>query len=504
MQARWLCYTRTNFSGDILVSLQSPSVPSFQDAHVLVVGDVMLDRYWYGSVTRISPEAPVPTVHIQDMEERPGGAGNVAVNVAALGAHASLIAVTGEDEAAAAVEALLRAQAVDCRLMRRSGYATVTKLRVLSRRQQLIRLDFEDARPQGGLSVNDPHWRATLADAHAVVLSDYGKGALDRPQDFIRQAREAGRPVLVDPKGRDFTGYRGASVVTPNLGEFEAVVGECHDLDVLVSKGNALCRDLDLDALLITRGELGATLVGPALESIHLPARAREVYDVTGAGDTVVGVLAAGIAAGQSLAEAAALANEAAGLVVGKMGTAVVSVAELRHVAGVPGTRGVMDASTLLERVRASRARGETVVMTNGCFDILHAGHVRFLNQAKSLGDRLVVAVNDDASVKRLKGHDRPINPLSRRLDVLDALDSVDWVVPFSEDTPERLICTLAPDVLVKGGDYQPDTIAGRECVRSFGGRVVVLEYNEGSSTTAIIEAIQRGAQQREEGVETP
>ena len=218
----------------------------------------------------------------------------------------------------------------------------------------------------------------------------------------------------------------------------------------------------------------------------------------------MVGVLAAGIAAGQSLAEAAALANEAAGLVVGKMGTAVVSAAELRHVAGVPGTRGVMDASTLLERVRASRARGEKVVMTNGCFDILHAGHVRFLNQAKSLGDRLVVAVNDDASVKRLKGHDRPINPLSRRLDVLDALDSVDWVVPFSEDTPERLICTLAPDVLVKGGDYQPDTIAGRECVKSFGGRVVVLEYNEGSSTTAIIEAIQRGAQQREEGVETP
>ncbi len=469
----------------------------------MVVGDVMLDRYWYGSTTRISPEAPVPAVHVQDVEERPGGAGNVAVNLSALGARATLIGSAGQDEAAATLKDLLRAQGVRCHLAQSPVRATVTKVRVVSRRQQLIRLDFEDGDAGEAAAIDDAVWRAALAEADVVVLSDYGKGTLAGISELVRQAREAGKPVLVDPKGTAFARYRGASVLSPNLAEFEAAVGECHDLDVLVSRGRALCRELALDALLITRGELGMTLIETEREPLHLPARAREVYDVTGAGDTVVAVLAAALAAGQSLSEGTALANEAAGLVVGKMGTAAVSAAELRGAMGGAIARGVLDDATLLERVAAARAAGATVVMTNGCFDILHAGHVRYLREARALGDRLVVAVNDDASVKRLKGRDRPINPLSRRLAVLEALESVDWVVPFTEDTPERLVCAVSPDILVKGGDYRPGAVAGGDCVRSRGGRVVVLSYEPDASTSGIIEAIQRNVQQPEEGAES-
>ncbi len=469
----------------------------------MVVGDVMLDRYWYGTATRISPEAPVPAVHVQDVEERPGGAGNVAVNLAALGARATLIGSVGQDEAAATLKDLLRAQGVRCHLAQSPDRATVTKVRVVSRRQQLIRLDFEDGGAGEAVAIDDSVWRAALAEADVVVFSDYGKGTLVGISDLVRQAKEAGKPVLVDPKGTAFARYRGASVLSPNLAEFEAVVGECHDLDILAARGRALCRELALDALLITRGELGMTLIETEREPLHLPARAREVYDVTGAGDTVVAVLAAALAAGQSLSEGTALANEAAGLVVGKMGTATVSAAELRDARGGQVARGVLDDATLLERVAAARAAGAAVVMTNGCFDILHAGHVRYLREARALGDRLVVAVNDDASVKRLKGRDRPINPLSRRLAVLEALESVDWVVPFTEDTPERLVCAVSPDILVKGGDYRPGAVAGGDCVRSRGGRVVVLSYEPGASTSGIIEVIQRNVQQSEEGAES-
>ncbi len=478
-------------------------MPSFQDAHVLVVGDVMLDRYWYGSTTRISPEAPVPAVHVQDVEERPGGAGNVAVNVAALGASATLVGTIGDDEAAHTLKDLLSARGVRCRLRQMAGRSTVTKLRVISRRQQLIRLDFEDDGAGVGVAVHDPAWRAALSEADVVVFSDYGKGTLAAMPGLLREAKEAGKPVLVDPKGAAFERYRGATIISPNLSEFEAVAGECRDLDSLVSRGRALCRDLMLDALLITRGEMGMTLVEKDGMPLHLSACAREVYDVTGAGDTVVAVLAAALAVGRPLREGAMLANEAGGLVVGKMGTAAVSAEELRGACGDGDHRGVLAESTLLERVAMARTAGATVVMTNGCFDILHAGHVRYLQQARALGDRLVVAVNDDASVNRLKGRDRPINPLSRRVAVLDALESVDWVVPFSEDTPERLVCAVAPDVLVKGGDYRPEDVAGGDCVRSRGGRVVVLGYEQGASTSGIIETIQRSVQSSENGVES-
>lgn len=468
-------------------------IPGYENARVLVVGDVMLDRYWHGATSRISPEAPVPVVHVGSSEERPGGAANVALNTAALGAQTRLIGVTGDDEAAALLESQLAGAGIECRFQKISDAATISKLRVISRHQQLIRLDFED-----GFAAVDPN--RLLEDFHRgleacdiVVLSDYGKGTLLEVGRLIDAARQAGRPVFVDPKADDFSRYRGASMITPNLAELERVIGPCADEAVLVEKSNRLVEELGIDALLVTRGEHGMTLLERNAPEVHFPAQAREVFDVTGAGDTVIAVLAASVAAGAGLSPATALANLAAGIVVGKLGTASVSAPELRGSAGSARTPGLGDVSAeqLQVMVRDARVRGERIVMTNGCFDILHAGHVTYLNEAKRLGDRLIVAMNDDESVRRLKGNGRPINPLERRMAVLGALGCVDWVVPFSEATPERLICAIAPDLLVKGGDYRPEDIAGHDCVRKNGGEVVVLDYADGCSTSDIIKAIQ-------------
>lgn len=471
------------------------TLPDFSQARVLVAGDLMLDRYWYGQTGRISPEAPVPVVHVGDVEERPGGAANVALNVAALQGHAEVLGLTGDDASADTLESQLAEHGVACRLHRVVGHPTICKLRVLSRRQQLIRMDFEEpftAADQGALL--EP-FRAAVRDASVVILSDYAKGALAESRAMIEVAHAAGCRVLVDPKGADFARYAGADLVTPNLGEFEAVVGRCLDDDTLVERARVLMAEHRFGALLVTRGERGMTLVSSDGPALHLPAHAREVYDVTGAGDTVISVLAAALAAGSDLQVATALANIAAGLVVGKVGTATVTQAELRH--ALHGLReadqGPVTEERLLELVADARARGERVVLTNGCFDLLHAGHVAYLQQARKLGDRLIVAVNDDASVSRLKGPERPLTPVQQRMEVLAALAAVDYVVPFSEDTPGRLIAAVVPDVLVKGGDYDPDTIVGADVVRSNGGEVVVLDFVDGVSTTGIVERIRRG-----------
>lgn len=467
-------------------------IPAFETAHVLIIGDVMLDRYWHGATSRISPEAPVPVVHVQQIEERPGGAGNVALNIAALRARSSLIGVTGDDAAADSLLQRLQAAEVDCQLQRVPGTPTVTKLRVISRHQQLIRLDFEDGFEQFDSAALVARYTQLLPACGAVVISDYGKGTLKALRELIEAARAADKPVLVDPKRTDFAAYAGASLITPNLKEFEAVAGVCRSEHELVEKGHAVIQRHALGGLLITRGEQGMTLLRAGQAELHLPAQAREVFDVTGAGDTVIAVLAAGLAAGQGLAEATALANVAAGVVVGKLGTASVSVPELRRALvgrHEPGY-GVLTREQLLIAVAEARAQGERLVMTNGCFDILHAGHVGYLAEARALGDRLIVAVNDDASVRRLKGAGRPINSVERRMAVLAALANVDWVVPFCEDTPEALICALQPDVLVKGGDYRPEQIAGYDCVKAAGGEVKVLGFEPGVSTSGIIEAI--------------
>lgn len=467
-------------------------LPPLDQAKLLIVGDLMLDRYWQGETSRISPEAPVPVVKVDDIEERAGGAGNVALNIAALGGHAEVVGLSGQDEAADALARLLQAQGIEADFERVAGYPTITKLRVLSRHQQLIRLDFEDGFPGVDTSPLEARFSKHLAQADVVILSDYRKGTLRHAERLIALAREAGKPVLVDPKGSDFSIYRGATIITPNLSEFEAVVGPCEDEAELVEKGNRLLEELQLEALLITRSEKGMSLLQKGQDVLHIPTRAREVFDVTGAGDTVISTLAAALAAGENLADATSLANLAAGVVVGKLGTATVSQPELRRAMREQSEmeKGMVDEDRLVALVQEARAHGEKVIMTNGCFDILHEGHVTYLEQAAELGDRLVVAVNDDASVKRLKGDERPVNTQSHRMRVLAALACVDWVVGFDEDTPTRLICHINPSVLVKGGDNDPDNIPGGDCVRAAGGEVKVMSYIDNCSTTGIIAAI--------------
>ena len=443
------------------------SMPRFDQAPVLVVGDVMLDRYWHGGTSRISPEAPVPVVKVEHIEDRPGGAANVALNIAALGAPASLVGVTGDDEAADSLVNSLKGAGVRALFQRIAHQPTIVKLRVMSRHQQLLRIDFEEPFATDSLALS-VQVDELLEGIKVLVLSDYGKGALKNHQVLI--------------------------LITPNLSEFETIVGGCADEHELVSKGAQLMHDLDLGALLVTRGEHGMTLLRPDHPALHLPARAREVFDVTGAGDTVISTLAAAIAAGEELPHAVGLANLAAGIVVGKLGTAAISAPELRRaIQREEGSeRGVLGLEQLLLAVDDARAHKEKIVFTNGCFDILHAGHVTYLEQARAQGDRLIVAVNDDASVSRLKGPGRPINSVDRRMAVLAGLGAVDWVISFAEGTPENLLREVKPDVLVKGGDYGIDQVVGADIVTAYGGTVKVLGLVENSSTTAIVEKIRK------------
>ena len=476
----------------------SLQVPVFDNVRVLVIGDVMLDHYWYGDTSRISPEAPVPIVRVRDTEKRPGGAANVAMNVAALGAHTTLAGLVGEDDTAEALERHLGKAGVHSELVHVAGIDTITKMRVLSRHQQLLRLDIEESLPveaARSLAIDSARW---LHDADALVLSDYGKGTLGDVSGLIAAARERQVPVLVDPKGTDFERYRGAMLVTPNQAEFEQVVGRCADADEIARRAQALRQSLSLGALLVTRGENGMTLVSADAPVLHLHTEAREVFDVTGAGDTVIGVLAAAVAAGQGIADAARLANAAAGLVVGKLGAATASAEDLRVALAdaEPAHPELMSEDEVLAALNAARAHGERIVMTNGCFDLLHAGHVQYLRQARALGERLLVAVNDDDSVRRLKGERRPVNSVRDRAIVLAALSAVDWVVSFGEDTPSGLIERLAPDVLVKGGDYAAEDIAGGDSVRKRGGTVRVLPFVPGFSTSTMLERAREGESQ--------
>lgn len=470
-------------------------IPSFSNARVLVVGDVMLDRYWHGDTARISPEAPVPVVRIGAEELRLGGAANVALNLAVLGVKTTLLGVIGNDEPGRLLHEKLEAAGIDAPLLRSANHPTIAKLRVISRNQQLIRLDFEesfDAEAAFDGEALYTGFAAALADADVVVFSDYAKGTLTDVGRLITCARDAGVLVLVDPKGKDWSRYRGANVITPNLAELAAVVGDVADELNLERKAQTLRTELRLEGLLITRSERGMSLF-QADQSSHFPAQTQEVFDVTGAGDTVIATLAAGLATGLAMADAAMLANLAAGVVVAKLGTATVTVEELRRAVRSrrQDARGVLNEQELLAHVNEARVHGEKIVMTNGCFDLLHPGHIQYLEAARALGDWLIVAVNDDASVRRLKGVTRPINPLQQRMQVLQGLAAVDWVLPFTEDTPQRVIEQVKPDVLVKGGDYKVADVAGGQSVLAAGGDVRILEFVEGYSTSDMVTRIQ-------------
>jgi len=467
-------------------------IPAFNQAKVLVVGDIMLDRYWSGATQRISPEAPVPVVRINNNEDRPGGAANVALNIASLGGQTTLVGITGDDEESTTLATRLQAMAIVCDFVKQSALPTITKLRVMSRNQQLIRLDFEESFHHLNKLSLTQRVEQQIRGHHLLLLSDYDKGTLSDIPSLISIAKQHNIPVVVDPKGNDFNRYRGATLLTPNMSEFETVAGICDSENELVEKGQVLLVELDLSALLITRSEHGMTLLRKDQPELHLPTQAKEVFDVTGAGDTVIATLALAIAAKASFSQASALANIAAGIVVGKTGTSTVSEAELlaQIYSGQESGFGVLSAEQLKIAVELAKARGEKIVMTNGCFDLLHAGHVSYLENAKKLGTRLIIAVNNDVSVTRLKGIGRPVNPVDRRMAVLAGLGAVDWVVDFSEDTPQRLIANILPDILVKGGDYNVEDIAGGKEVLKAGGEVKVLNFEVGVSTTQIINTI--------------
>jgi D-beta-D-heptose 7-phosphate kinase/D-beta-D-heptose 1-phosphate adenosyltransferase len=371
---------------------------------------------------------------------------------------------------------------------------TIVKLRVLSRNQQLLRMDFEESLSPHANDLFVGFAAQHLIDADLIVFSDYAKGSLALIESLIARCRSLGKTTLVDPKGHDFDRYRGATVLTPNLTELEAVVGPCQDDATLIAKAETLRSALELEAILVTRSEAGMTLIQAGSAPQHFAASAQEVFDVTGAGDTVIATLAGCLSAGLPMAEAARIANRAAGVVVAKLGTASVTPDELTMVGeglrGAPDRQGVVSASDMLDVVAEARGRGQRVVMTNGCFDLLHPGHIAYLEQAATLGDMLVVAVNDDDSVRRLKGDARPVNAIADRMAVLVGLSAVDYVLPFSEDTPAKLIEALAPDVLVKGGDYVVEEIAGHESVMARGGEVVVLDFLEGHSTSSLIDRL--------------
>ncbi len=464
------------------------TIPDFGAARIIVIGDVMLDRYWSGQASRISPEAPVPVVKVKTVEDRIGGAGNVALNIAKLGGKVVLLGVVGDDAESEILKQLLEAEGVVCDFVVEKSLRSICKLRVMAQHQQLIRLDFEDTPIQFDRDALKKALLGHLPENDVVVFSDYGKGTLADVSTYIVDARKAGVKVLVDPKGVDYQRYAQADLITPNLAELQAVVGLCENEQHLIEKGRLLLEQFQIPTLLLTRGEAGMTLIQK--DEVHsLPAQAKDVFDVTGAGDTVIAVMALGVSLGMPLCESMYLANLAGGIVVGKLGTSTVSRQELTR--AMHGERnslyGIVSEDELVNLFARAKAHDEKIIMTNGCFDLLHAGHVTYLEQAKALGDRLCVAVNSDASVKQLKGESRPINRLQERMTVLAALACVDWVVAFAEETPERLYCKLLPDVIVKGGDYSPEQVAGGDCVIQAGGEVKILQFVEGQSTTAMI-----------------
>lgn len=469
------------------------AIPNFKQARILVIGDIMLDRYWSGSTSRISPEAPVPVVKIGDIEDRLGGAANVAKNIAVLGCQTSICGLVGEDSAGRIIRQLLEESNIEDLTAVDEKNPTTTKLRVLSRHQQLLRMDFEETPQHSTSNKLIGILQETVSKFDCVIISDYAKGTISEPQQIIQMCKAKSIPVFVDPKGKDFSRYRGATLITPNLSEIEGVIGKSQSLDDMFTKADNLRQELSIENILITLSEKGMALVRHGQPTFHMPTSAKDVFDVTGAGDTVIATLVAATAAKSELQDAVRLANVAAGVVVGKLGTSTVNVDELKLAIETEDkeiAKGVVSLEKLLQQVSLCRQKGEKIVFTNGCFDILHAGHVRYLKQAASLGDRLIVGMNSDLSISRLKGSNRPIVTLAERMEVMSSITCVDWVIPFNEDTPKELIDNILPDVLAKGGDYEVEKIVGYNTVVNNGGVVKTLPYVEGCSTTSIVERI--------------
>lgn len=467
------------------------------DVKILVVGDVMLDRYWHGDTARISPEAPVPVVRVSDFEDKAGGAANVAKNIVHLGAQASLLGIIGEDDNGQSLQASLEKEGISSLLVKQNQAPTITKIRILSRSQQVVRLDIEQSFSQQHANLLSAEFERLIDQFEMVLFSDYNKGSLANIGAMIDVAKKAGKTVLVDPKSKDLAVYAGADYVTPNLTEYQAAGGVSGDEKQIAQSAKKIIADCRLGAMLLTRSEQGMSLI-TATEKFDYPAQTLEVADVTGAGDTVIATLAVMLGTQMPASQAVEIANIAAGITVTRLGAATLSPEELCSKLTAylerTGAHYHPTADEVFERIEQARRRGDKIVFTNGCFDILHAGHVRYLAQAKTRGDKLVVGLNNDDSITRLKGADRPVNSLQERATVLTALAAVDWVIPFGSveenDTPANLIQQLKPDVLVKGGDYKIEDIAGADFVLANGGNVEVLEFVNDCSTSRVISKI--------------
>ena len=467
-----------------------PNFLDFSDSRLLVVGDCMLDCYWHGPVKRISPEAPVPIVAINFLENRAGGAANVAMNTSNIGVKTTIVSVTGADEAGKKIKQLLSEKLINHDFIVSNKATTTTKTRIISQNQQLLRIDKEDPPNNNFLELIEQKCCDYIPNMDALIISDYNKGCLVDCKKIIAMAKKHHKPVVVDPKGGNYYKYCGASIITPNLAEFESVAGKCNDIEDIPAKSLKLIQQLDIQALLVTLSEKGMMLINKKGEFHHLQAASREVFDVTGAGDTVISVLTSFISKGYDYLQAAKIANIAAGIVVEKSGTSPITSAELlQKISGQnQHPSGVLSLKNLMSCLSIERLSNNKIVFTNGCFDILHEGHIKYLQKAKSLGDKLIVAINSDSSVKKIKGNSRPINTLNRRMSVVAGIKSVDWVVSFDELTPEKCINKIKPDVLVKGGDYNVDNIVGARFVKSYGGEVKAIDFLNGRSTTEIIE----------------
>lgn len=465
----------------------------------LVIGDLMLDRYLIGEVERISPEAPVPVVLLKQENERAGGAANVAANLSLLGIRTTMAGIIGDDAEGRALLDMLRELNIDSAIVTSQQRPTVTKTRILGGHQQMMRLDKESRLAFTESENNALHEQVAQAIAQkpdVIILSDYAKGVLSDAlcQAVIAQAKALGIPVLVDPKGRDYTKYQGATALTPNKKETsEACDIDAMDTDRLLQAAADLRDRLGLAFLAVTRGEEGISLLEQN-ETIHIPAAAKQVFDVSGAGDTVIATLAAGLVHGLSHRQAFELANIAAGIVVGKVGTVPVNreelLAELISQDSVEQADKICELETLLGRVRQWRQQKKRIVFTNGCFDLLHAGHVTYLEAARKTGDILILGLNTDRSVSALKGSSRPVIHEADRARVLSALEAVDAVILFDEDTPLQLIDAIRPDVIVKGSDYSEDQVVGGKEVKSWGGMVALIDIVPGRSTSNIIEKL--------------
>ncbi len=459
-------------------------------SQTLIIGDIILDEYWFGDSNRISPEAPIPVVNIKNKDFRLGGAGNVALNFSEINSNVTLVSTIGKDLDGKVIEKILKKKKIKSHLKKINIGKSIKKLRIFSGHYQMIRLDFESEKKNYELKL-DKKLKNEIDKSKLILLSDYGKGTLIEVKKIIKYAKVKSKLIIIDPKGSDFDKYRHASILTPNLSEFIEVVGEVNNKTQLIKKARDHIQKNNLIGILVTQGKNGMTFVTKD-KVIHKNSLAQNVYDVTGAGDTVIATFSAYLNSGKTYEESIEMANIAASTVIKKIGTATVNKKEIEEIYEnrnkVINKKFYTSNSEILKKIQTIRSKNMKIVMTNGCFDIIHAGHIHLLENAKKLGDFMIVAINSDKSVKLLKGKRRPVNKLSARIEVLKSLSCVDLIVVFNELTPLKTIKMISPDVLVKGGDYKIRDIIGADLIKANKGIVKIIKTKKGYSTTKILQ----------------